>query len=77
LQQASAAGSQEATIVTTPYLSLRKPLSPVATAAYNNTNPAVVTPAAPQLLLSNFVAKPPAATSAPLSSFSGPAASAK
>jgi hypothetical protein len=77
LQQASAAGSQEATVAATPYLSLIEPLSPIATTAYNNTDPAVVTLAAPQLLFPSFAAKPPAATAAPLSNFSGPATFAK
>jgi hypothetical protein len=77
LQQASTASSQEVAVVATPYLSLREPLSPIAAAAYNNTDPIVVTLATPQLLLSSFVARPPAATTAPLSSFSGLAASAK
>jgi hypothetical protein len=77
LQQASATGSQEAAVVAAPYLSLREPLSPVAGVAYNNTDLAVVTPATPQLLLSSFAARPPAATTAPLSSFSGPTAFAK
>ncbi|KAH8969560.1 hypothetical protein BDL97_02G040200 [Sphagnum fallax] len=74
LQQASAAGSQEAAVAAAPYLSLREPLSPVAAAAYNNTDLAAVTPGAPQLLLSSFAARPPAAAAAPLSSFNGPAA---
>jgi hypothetical protein len=77
LQQASAASSQEVTVAAAPYLSLREPLSPVVAAAYNNTDPTVVTLVAPQLLLSSFAARPPATTAAPLSSFSGPAASAK